>query len=61
MYGWCGSMAAALQTSQHAHNERARYIIQCVMVPQMISSHPRYYTGSLGVGYTLFCILPPLS
>ncbi|WP_353846959.1 hypothetical protein, partial [Chloroflexus sp.] len=29
-YGWRGSMAAALQTARHAHNERVRQSIQHV-------------------------------
>ncbi|WP_448337608.1 hypothetical protein [Chloroflexus aurantiacus] len=32
-HGWRGSMAAALQTSRHAHDERARQPIQRVMAP----------------------------
>ncbi len=31
-YGWRGSMAAALHTARHAHDERVRQFIQHVLV-----------------------------
>ncbi len=31
VYGWRGSMAAALQTARHAHDERVRQSIQHVL------------------------------
>jgi hypothetical protein len=40
-HGWRGSMAAALQTSRHVHNERARRPIQRALATAMVvsSSH----------------------
>jgi len=47
-HGWCGSMAAALQTSRHVHDERARQPIQRVMVLEMVVSTPRCHTSRIG-------------
>jgi len=49
----CGSMAAALYTAQHAHNERARQLIQRVMALETGINPSRCHTGRLGAGYTV--------
>ncbi|HBW68565.1 MAG TPA: hypothetical protein DEF43_15735 [Chloroflexus aurantiacus] len=40
-------MAAARQTRRHAHDERARQPIQCVICPVMAAGAARFGTGGL--------------
>jgi hypothetical protein len=44
-------MAAALHTTQHADDQRARQHIQRVMAMAIVVRPPRYHTGRLGAGY----------
>jgi predicted LPLAT superfamily acyltransferase len=50
VYGWRGSMAAALQTLRHAHDERVRQSIQHVIarLEQRTATSPVAHNSTYG-------------